>query len=113
MENFISTVRYIQRTCVSPDYKADEQSRRAKLLLVYYYPEKVLKPAFFEKYNGIYLANTKFEAIFGIQQFSCWQTKVGTLHATSLEGLGYDDVVHQFENRYKKSQSTVMKKKQV
>ena len=26
---------------------------------------------------------------------------VGTLHGTSLEGFGYDDVVHQIENRYK------------
>ncbi|MDE5086955.1 MAG: hypothetical protein O4805_07275 [Trichodesmium sp. St16_bin2-tuft] len=22
------------------------------------------------------------------------------MHATSLQGFGYDDVVHQFENRY-------------
>ena len=29
------------------------------------------------------------------------QNPVGTLHATSLQGFGYDNVVHQFENRYK------------
>jgi hypothetical protein len=33
-----------------------------------------------------------------LQQFSCRQTTVGTLHATFLEGFGYSDVVHQFEN---------------
>ena len=37
-----------------------------------------------------------------LQQFSCMYTTVGTFHATSLQGFGYDDVVHQFENRYKK-----------
>ena len=34
-----------------------------------------------------------------LQQFSCRQTTVETLHATSLQGLGYGDVVHQFEKR--------------
>ena len=35
-----------------------------------------------------------------LQQFSCRSTTVGTLHAKSLQGFGYDDVVNQFENRY-------------
>ena len=34
-----------------------------------------------------------------LQQFSCRQTTVGTLHATSLQGFDYGDVVHQFEKR--------------
>ncbi len=34
-----------------------------------------------------------------LQQFSCRQTTVGTLHATYLQGFGYGDVVHQFEKR--------------
>ncbi|MCL2936602.1 MAG: hypothetical protein MGU50_08485 [Trichodesmium sp. MAG_R02] len=29
-----------------------------------------------------------------LQQFSCRQTTVETLHATSLQGFGYGDVVH-------------------
>ena len=27
------------------------------------------------------------------------------MHATSLQGFGYDDVVHQFENRYNRALS--------
>jgi hypothetical protein len=34
-----------------------------------------------------------------LQQFSCRQTTAGTLHATSLQGFGYGDIVHQFEKR--------------
>ena len=37
----------------------------------------------------------------GIQQFSCRQTRAGTLHATSLQDFGYGDVVHQVEKRCK------------
>ncbi|MDE5116869.1 MAG: hypothetical protein O4860_06415 [Trichodesmium sp. St2_bin2_1] len=33
--------------------------------------------------------------------FLCRSTTVGTLHATSLQGFGYGDVVHQFEKRCK------------
>ena len=36
-----------------------------------------------------------------LQQFSSRSTTVGTLHATSLQGFGYGDVVHQFEKHYK------------
>ncbi|MDE5118770.1 MAG: hypothetical protein O4965_00750 [Trichodesmium sp. St19_bin1] len=34
-----------------------------------------------------------------LQHFSCRSTTVGRLHATSLQGFGYGDVVHQFEKR--------------
>ena len=34
-----------------------------------------------------------------LQQFLCRYTTVGTLHATSLQGFDYGDVVHQFEKR--------------
>jgi hypothetical protein len=34
-----------------------------------------------------------------LQDFSCQSTTVGTLHATSLQGFGYGDVVHQFKKR--------------
>ena len=34
-----------------------------------------------------------------LQHFSCRSTTVGSLYATSLQGFGYGDVVHQFEKR--------------
>ena len=41
-----------------------------------------------------------------LQQFLCWSTTVGTLHATSLQGFGYGDVVHQFEKRCNRKKSS-------
>ena len=47
-----------------------------------------------------------------LQHFSCGLTTVGTLHARSLQGFGYSDVVHQFEKRCKSQQDlqTIVRK---
>ena len=37
-----------------------------------------------------------------LQQFSCRSTTVGTLHASSLQGFGYGDIVHQIVHQFEK-----------
>ncbi|MDE5119429.1 MAG: hypothetical protein O4965_04425 [Trichodesmium sp. St19_bin1] len=39
-----------------------------------------------------------------LQHFSYRSTTIGTLHARSLQGFGYGDVVHQFKKRGKTQQ---------
>ncbi|MCL2937271.1 MAG: hypothetical protein MGU50_12205 [Trichodesmium sp. MAG_R02] len=45
----------------------------------------------------IFVIQRSYNALF--TTFSCRSTTVGRLHATSLQGFGYGDVVHQFEKR--------------